>query len=256
MNSIPTHKSVQGTLAQARMRLVALPQLRHWILVPAVMAAAVLALGFSVKRLPRFTSMEFTIDQEISSQHNGILNVVALTTDKLFGNQIGAVLLAAGCLYLLLIRRSPVNSIAFGAVNVAGWLSCHLVKVAVARPRPDQALLADPLITAPASYSFPSGQVSLATTLAFTLYYLARKTKWQRPVLVFSIFLVLFVALSRLYLGAHYPTDVFASMVTAAATVLFFAGLWNTYAVAVISRMTLLTKFGPIPRRARDDANP
>lgn len=242
----------QETFAQGRMRLLVLPQLRHWMLWPAVMAGLVLAVGFGVKSLPAFTSMEFVIDQDMSSHHTVALNAVALALNALLGDLIGALLLAAGFVYLLLIRHAPVNAVAFGAVTAAGWLSCHVVKAVVGRPRPDQTLLADPLVTDPATHSFPSGQVSLATALAFALYYLARKTRWQKPVLVLGIALVVVVALSRLYLGVHYPSDVLASIVTTSAAVLFFCGLWNRFALNMLSRMTVLERFGPIPSRARE----
>ncbi|MFF2346987.1 phosphatase PAP2 family protein [Pseudarthrobacter sp. NPDC058119] len=132
-------------------------------------------------------------------------------------------------------------------MTAVGWLSCHLVKALVARPRPDQSPLADPLITAPATHSFPSGQVCLATALAFALYYLARRTPWPRPVLGFGIVIVFVVALSRLYLGVHYPADVLASIATTSCAILYFTGPWNRYATAIIGRIRLLAWFGPIP---------
>lgn len=246
---------VQKGFDSAQTRLVVLPQLRHWLQWPAVMGAVVLALGFGMKSLPGLTSAEFAIDQNMSTHHTGAVNAVALTLDALFGDLSGAILLIVACLYLLVIRHAPVNAIAFGAVTAVGWLSCYIVKAVVGRPRPDQTLLADPLVTVPATHSFPSGQVCLATALAFALYYLARRTTWQRPTLGFGIILVLVVALSRLYLGVHYPTDVVASIATASGAILFFSGLWNRHAVAIISRMGFLAPFGPLPSRTDKTRN-
>jgi len=250
----PISEPTADPLVQARTRLAVLPQIRSWVLWPVVMAVVVLALGFSAKYIPRYTPAELSVDQEISAHHDGFLNAVALTLNTLFGPLGGAVLLAMACLYLLLVRRAPVNAIAFGTVSAVGWLSCQIFKVIVGRHRPDQALLANPLAPESASDSFPSGHVCLAVALAFAIHYLARQTSWQKPAMGFGIAMVAVVALSRLYIGVHYPTDVLASVIAASAAVLFFTGLWNRYATAAIARITVLARFGPIPARADRDS--
>ncbi|MBT2547246.1 phosphatase PAP2 family protein [Arthrobacter sp. ISL-65] len=123
----------------------------------------------------------------------------------------------------------------------------------VGRHRPDPALLANPLAPESASDSFPSGHVCLAVALAFALYYLAWRTRWEKSALGFGFGMVVVVTLSRVYIGVHYPTDVLASVIAASAAVLFFTGLWNRYARAVIARITVLAWFGPIPARAGRD---
>ena len=256
MSSVSTSEGTARNKAGSRMRLAVLPQVRHWVLWPFMMGVAVLVLGFGMKNLPGPTSSEFTVDQFFSAHHTPALNAVALTFDTVLGDLIGAVLLAVVSLYLLVVRRAPVNAVAFGAVTAVGWLSCHLVKAAVARPRPDQSMLAVPLIAAPDTHSFPSGQVCLATAVAFALYYLARGTRWQKPSLGLGIIFVLVVAWSRLYLGVHYPTDVLASVATTTAAILFFSGLWNRYARAILSRIRPLEWLGPIPPRTGTAPNP
>lgn len=243
----PPHMAPFDPHNQDRMRLGVMPQIRSWILWPAALAVFVLALGFSAKYVPGYTSGELMVDQDISAHHEGFLNMVALTLNTVFGPLGGAVLLALACLYLLLVRRSPVNAIAFGAVAAAGWLSCQLFKVIVGRHRPDPSLLANPLAPESGSDSFPSGHVCLAVALAVALYFLSRGTRWQRPSVVLGVVMVTLVGLSRLYIGVHYPTDVLASVIAASASILFFAGLWNRYAMTLIARMRFLSRFGPIP---------
>lgn len=231
------------------MRLAVLPQLRSWVFWSCAMAAIVLAVGFSAKYVPGYTPTELAVDQDISAHHDRFLNTVALALNTIFGPLGGTVLLAVACLYLLLLRRAPVNAVAFGAVSAVGWFSCQIFKVIVGRHRPDQASLANPLAPESASDSFPSGHVCLAVALAFALYFLARRTRWQKPTLGFGIVMVLVVALSRLYIGVHYPTDVAASVISASAAIVFFTGLWNRYGMAIIARLTVLARFGPLPTR-------
>jgi undecaprenyl-diphosphatase len=94
-----------------------------------------------------------------------------------------------------------------------------LIKAAVARPRP-----ADELMTVPgveSSFSFPSGHTIGAATLVLVSGYLIwsrhhtglRLTIWA----VASVVVVALVAVSRLYLGYHFVTDVLAAVSLALA---------------------------------------
>ena len=74
-----------------------------------------------------------------------------------------------------------------------------------------------------------------------------RETRSKRPAVAFGIAIVVLVALSRLYVGVHYPTDVAAAVVTSNAAVLFYCGLWNRYPSGVVVRMRFLEAFGPLP---------
>lgn len=83
--------------------------------------------------------------------------------------------------------------------------------------------------------------------IAFALSYLTYRTSCWKPTLLGGILLVLALAWSRLYLGAHYPSDVFAAMINASAFILFFIGLWNRYAVKNIAKLRFLSVLGPLP---------
>lgn len=80
-----------------------------------------------------------------------------------------------------------------------------LLKLLVQRPRP---FLVDPtielIVKGPKSYSFPSGHSCTIFAFAFTLFFSDVDKKWK--LLAFAIGLL--VAISRIYLQVHYPTDV------------------------------------------------
>lgn len=68
------------------------------------------------------------------------------------------------------------------------------------------------LIPPPGDFSFPSGHSAASFACAWA-FFRARGRKWGLPLVA----LALLVALSRLYLGVHYPTDVIGGMLIGVA---------------------------------------
>lgn len=242
------NRSPEAARAQAAaIRMASLPQLRHWIAVPLVAAALIVAAGLALRFVPGLTAAEMSVDAELSHDHSAPLTGLALFINVVFSPAGGVVMIAALCLYLLLVRRSPVNAIATGLVAAGGWVSSELFKVLVARSRPDSTALFDPLVPEPGTDSFPSGHVALASALAIAVFLLARGTRGQWPAAVLGIVAPLVVAFSRVYLGVHYPTDVTASFLTAATGAAFMTGLWNRFGLSLLARLPFLAKLGPLP---------
>lgn len=105
-------------------------------------------------------------------------------------------------------------------IGVAFAVNNLLIKNLVMRPRPFETLTAlTTLVKHPADYSFPSGHAcsSFASAFAVTLGY-GRRGAW--------IYIVAaLIAVSRVYVGVHYPSDVLAGAAVgtaaAAATYVF-----------------------------------
>lgn len=228
-----------------RTRLALLPQPRLWGLWVLLLSAAVLVLGFFVVATPDFTAGEFTVDQQLSHDHSPVLTAIAMIINSAFSPVGGVTMIALVCLFLLLVRKSPINAVAFGGVAAAGWLSSQFFKAVVERQRPNPALLFDPLAPETGSNSFPSGHVALAVGLAWAFWFLLRHGPWARVAALCAVLVPVIVAGSRIYVGVHYPTDVLASFLAASAGVLLFTGIWNRYQSVVLPRIPLLARFGP-----------
>jgi undecaprenyl-diphosphatase len=94
-------------------------------------------------------------------------------------------------------RRRAV--VALGAAGVSSLVVSRMVKQAVARERPQDHLSV--AVRTPTSTSFPSGHTLAAFTTAFVLADSDRQT-------VANVGFATAVALSRIHLRAHHPTDV------------------------------------------------
>ena len=129
-----------------------------------------------------------------------------------FGSTLTASCIAVGLsLYLLWRRRFYWLAAALSSV-FGGMLLNKLLKFAFHRARPH---FNDPILKLD-SYSFPSGHTMIATVLYGVLaaYLFSKTTDSRRRVLILLAagLLIALVGFSRMYLGAHYLSDVLGAI--------------------------------------------
>jgi membrane-associated phospholipid phosphatase len=133
------------------------------------------------------------------------------------GPVILPILVLLGALAWAFIGRERWQASLLAGAMIASTLISVLVKTVVARPRPPVDTMT--VAGVETTYSFPSGHTVGTATLLLVVGYLA----WIRKPRIGSLLLWLLaivlgtftVALSRLYLGYHFVTDVVASMALA-----------------------------------------
>jgi len=118
---------------------------------------------------------------------------------------------------LFFCRRKRNREATVVVIAVLGaFLLEELLKTIFRRPRPHLAPF-----TGAHGYSFPSGHATVAAALAVVLAWLwycharNRPSRWLGPAT--GLLFPLFIGISRVYLGAHYPSDVLAGFILGAA---------------------------------------
>ena len=115
---------------------------------------------------------------------------------------------------LLLIPKTRKSGAVMVAALVVDVLLCNIVlKNLVARTRPYDVNTGVHLLVAKLhDYSFPSGHTAASFASVTALYLAGEKKLWK-----FALVLACLIAISRLYLYVHYPTDVLGGVLVGIA---------------------------------------
>jgi membrane-associated phospholipid phosphatase len=175
-----------------------------------VAAALFAALAWGVESRTFVVSADLAATQWTLSHRWAVLTWLMLGISAL--NSPGAVSVWAVCFGVVLLRRGERYWFLTLALAVGGGMLLNEgLKLLFRRARP---VLDDPLVLVH-SFSFPSGHTAAATVLygvlAAYLVYFTRTPRGRVAVIAAAVALVALVGLSRVYLGAHYPSDVLAA---------------------------------------------
>ena len=169
---------------------------------------------------PYLTALDQGVMTLIQEHRKPMLDEVAVTF-TLIGEFRNMLMICALLTGLLLLTRQWRQAIFACSTLLFTALANTATKQFFARVRPE--VLSDPLV----SYSMPSGHASGAFALFLTLAVLAGRGQPPRlrlTWLLLGCLPALSIALSRVYLGAHWPTDVVAGAMLAACVCA--ASLW------------------------------
>lgn len=123
------------------------------------------------------------------------------------------VLIALVIAFIFLIKDKKYSKII--ALNlILVFVLNRILKWIIRRPRPERLQL-----VLEKGYSFPSGHSMVAFGFYGFLIYLVYKKienkKIKYPLIAFLSLLILFIGISRIYLGVHYVTDVIGGFIFA-----------------------------------------
>jgi membrane-associated phospholipid phosphatase len=120
---------------------------------------------------------------------------------------LGSLYAVAGASTALAASGRSAAALDVAGAGILAWSAAQVLKVGVGRPRPYQAEGVERLVAIPAGTSWPSGHPAVAaacaSVVAPSIPPPARRVAAAGAVLV---------ALSRVYVGVHYPSDVAAGL--------------------------------------------
>ena len=184
--------------------------------VVALLAAQVLLHG-PMLELDQAASLWF------ATHRDALLTRVMMLVSE--AHRTAQVLAAAAVLALALLWRGQRRSALALLVVPTGMLLNAGLKESFRRLRPG---IEDPLVQL-SSYSFPSGHAVASTVfygmVCALVFAHVRSRAWRAVAAGFAAAMVLVVTFSRVYLGAHYPSDVLAGVAVGTICVLLFQRL-------------------------------
>ena len=189
-----------------------------------------------------FGSIGLTIDQIqhldslsvvwVSSHRLSILNGLTLSLSFLGG--LPSMIVIAGLCNLYFIRLKQyanllIVSVGLLGASATGWILKYLIQ----RPRPDEMYQMVQTYGA----SFPSAHSVYAAVVCGSIMFIFKKHRQVKLIYLGALLWFLSMGISRVYLGAHFPTDVIAGW---GIGLIWVAILWFMLSSETLSRNKLL----------------
>ena len=180
-------------------------------------------------RFIQFFPGDRTITRNLQKQHNSLIRrlMIAISAPGFPKVGVSLTLSIAGIFWALRFRLEAIFILLTSSSNILNWVVKRLIK----HPRPTEELVTvTRVINEP---SFPSGHVMHYINWFGLLTYLLatnwRSGKLRNTLIAFCISLIALIGPSRVYLGAHWPSDVMAGYI--------YGGLWFGGVMALYLRI-------------------
>lgn len=181
----------------------------------SALLVALVTTGLLIVRL-HLAEPETALINRLVTVGPGWLGTLAVVLSTVFA-PAGAAVIAGLVGLVVALREGLVSALHYWWTVGVVVLVASVTKVVVHRPRPDPALLSVARAPATGSLSFPSGHTVFATVLVLALVFLATATTRRVLVVALACLAGISMGFVRLYVGAHFPSDVLASYVCVAA---------------------------------------
>ena len=190
------------------------------------LAVCLIAL-FIINTILVMTKCYTKIDDVI---HNTVLHMHSEITTKVMhgvtflGSTVFIVLLAIVLFIIFLWKKRKVYAYSTVGILIISTIINNVIKIIIRRNRPSYMTVIEN------SFSYPSGHMMASTTLYGFLAYLIIKSNMQKKYkTIYSTLLVLLIiciGISRIYLGAHFFSDIFGGALIS-LTLLIIYGYLN-----------------------------
>jgi undecaprenyl-diphosphatase len=152
----------------------------------------------------------------VAELRSPLLTRIATDITSLGSTTVIVVQAVVAGVFLIIAANNRRGALQLGLATAGAALWVQVLKRLLRRARP---VIVTPLVEA-TGFSDPSGHTASATALYVTLAlligaYLDRRGR--RAAWVIAVVLILLIALSRIYLGVHYPSDVLFGLILGGA---------------------------------------
>jgi undecaprenyl-diphosphatase len=199
----------------------------------------VVALGaFSVLAIFAYLDPYFSWDVKFSTAFNwsnfappGLFPLLRFIS--VFGNSFTpyAMTVVLVIIFIAFRKRSEAAGLTLSVLGSA--IINSTLKLVISRPRPSVSALV-PVYRNTATQSFPSGHVTFYVCFFGFLFFVAyallpRGSAVRRLALTLTATPVLLVGLSRIYLGAHWPSDTLGAYLWSGVWLMFSVGMYRRW---------------------------
>lgn len=210
-----------------------------WSVVALLAAFGFAALLLNLLLEPELTAADHAISNFVQSLRNGPADA-AMVAVTMMGDGLVLTALAVTLVVTLAIWGHWRIGAALGAAILSATVFVPLIKLILQRPRPTD------LYAGAEAFSFPSGHATLSMTVFGLISIIlahGRSTRARLAIYAVTVALIGAIAGSRIYLRAHWPSDVAAGLLFGLAEVSIIALLLRRLAVSFPTRR-LAISFG------------
>lgn len=174
-----------------------------------ILSLLFIALCISVK-LDLLSNIDETVYEFITSNKNDITTKIYKII-TFFGSTTFIVGLCVLLLLLFIILKKNIYGYIISGTLIFSTIMNNAIKIIIRRKRPIYMIVKE------TTFSFPSGHTMASVSMYGILIYLISKSNINKKLkIILSIILSiipLMVASSRIYLGAHYFSDIFGAVI-------------------------------------------
>ena len=181
---------------------------RKWIIIGLTLLFVLLSVLITTNLIKPFDTFMYEL---ITYGMNDITTIIYKAITFL-GSTLFIVLLCIVFLILFIVLKKKNVGLVISSVLIISTLFNNLLKIIFCRTRPDVIKLVHE-----SSYSFPSGHTMASVSMYGILIYILIKSNINKKIKLILItilgILPILVGLSRVYLGAHYISDIIGGFI-------------------------------------------
>jgi len=174
----------------------------------AALSLSVLLISVYAHEYARFPG-DLTLELHIQAFDSSFVKQAMKVVSQLGGEQVGAALVLVAALLFFWVKNRRSDSLMLVGAGLLIQVY-QVLKLIVERPRPSSDLVS--VFQREQTSSFPSGHATFAMAFFGALFYFSSiyisSPILKRAAQVTMVVLILLIGISRVYLGAHWPSDV------------------------------------------------